>query len=432
MPAARETDRQILHLALPALGALAAEPLYVLVDTAIVGHLGTTQLAALAIAATVLASAFTVFNFLTYGTTAQVARLHGAGRDAQAAIVGAQAQWLALAVGAALLVLAVALAAPVVAVMGGTGATAAGAVTYLRIAALGAPCFMLAAAGQGYLRGTGDLRTPLVILVVAHVVNAGLEVLFVYGFGWGLAGSAWGTVLAQLGMAAAFAEVQRRAGWARPDWARIRRLVRVGGEIAVRTTALLGVFLVCSGVLARVGNASLAAHQIGYQLFLFIALVLDAVAIAGQVMTGRLLGAADAAGARAAARRMIGWSVLAGCGFAALLAALAPGLPRLFTDDPAVLERAHALWPLLVAMMPANGAVFALDGILIGAGDTRYLAGAMVLAAAVAIPLAVAAAAAGWGVVGVWAALCAFIALRLVTMGVRFAGPRWALTGAQA
>jgi putative MATE family efflux protein len=419
-------DREILRLALPALGALAAEPLYVLVDTAIVGHIGTTQLAALALATTILASGFTVFNFLTYGTTAQVARLHGAGEDEEAADVGAQAQWLALAIGAAILVFALALAAPLVRLLGGEGAVHDGAVTYLRIAAIGAPAFMLASAGQGYLRGTGDLRTPLIILVVAHAANVVLEVLFVYGFDWGLPGSAWGTVIAQLGMAGAFAAVQR---WVRPDPARIRRLIRIGGEIAVRTTALLAVFLVCSAVLARVSAASLGAHQIGYQLFLFIALVLDAVAIAGQVMVGRMLGASDAEGAYAASRRMIGWSVALGAVFAAALLVLEPALPGAFTDDPAVVGRAEAMWPLLVAMMPFNGAVFALDGILIGAGDTRFIAQAMVLAGAVGVGGAIAASAAGWGIAGVWAALCAFIGVRLVTCLVRFESRRWAVTG---
>ena len=191
-------DREILLLALPALGALAAEPLYILVDTAIVGHLGTTQLASLAIAATVLATAFTIFNFLTYGTTAQVARLHGAGRDESAAALGSQALWLGLGIGVLLLALLQVLAVPIVELMGGEGEVKDGAVLYLRIAALGAPLFMLASAAQGFLRGVGDLRTPLLILVAAHVLNVFLELLFVYGFGWGLAGSAWGTLIAQV------------------------------------------------------------------------------------------------------------------------------------------------------------------------------------------------------------------------------------------
>jgi putative MATE family efflux protein len=425
-------DAEILKLALPALGALAAEPLYVLVDTAIVGHLGTTQLASLAIAATVMSTAFTIFNFLTYGTTAQVARLHGAKRDPDAAALGSQALWLALGIGVVLLVLIEATAPLAVTLMGGEGEIHDGAVTYLRIAALGGPLFMLASAGQGFLRGVSDLKTPLLILVAAHIVNASLEVLFVYGFGWGLAGSAWGTVIAQLGMALGFVAVQRRAGFERPHLAKMRPLARIGSEIAVRTTALTGSFLVGSAVLARVGAASLGAHQIAFQLWVFLALVLDAIAIAGQVMVGRMLGAGDAQGARAAARRMIGWSVAAGALFAAVLLALGDAVPRLFTDDPAVIRQAHEIWPLFALMMPANGAVFALDGILIGAGDTRYLMWGMLLAAAVYVPVALLALWEDWGILGVWWGLLALIAVRLVTCGARFIGSRWALTGAPA
>ncbi len=425
-------DRQILVLAVPALGALAAEPLYVLVDTAIVGHLGTSQLASLAIAATVLTSGFAIFNFLTYGTTAQVARLHGAGQVAEATRLGAQAMWLALAIGLVLLVLLIGLAAPLVQLMGGEDEVGDGAVLYLRIAALGAPFFMLATAGQGYLRGIGDLKTPLVILVAAHAVNVALELLFVYGFGWGLAGSAWGTVIAQAGMGGAFVVVQRRSGWQPPSLARMRPLMRIGADIAVRTTALLGSFLVASAVLARVGAPSLAAHQIAFQLFVFLALVLDAIAIAGQIMVGRMLGGGDAAGARAASLRMIGWSLVAGVAFGVILLALGDVIPRAFTSDPAVLERAAAVWPLFAALMPANAVVFALDGILIGAGDTRYLMWSMLAAAGLYVPVALLSLAEGWGIVGVWCGLVGLIAVRLGTLGVRFAGSRWALTGASA
>jgi putative MATE family efflux protein len=423
-------DREILRLAFPALGALAAEPLYVLVDTAIVGHLGTPQLASLAIAATVLATAFTIFNFLTYGTTAQVARLHGAGRAADAARLGAQAQWLSLIIGGVLLALLAGLASPLAALMGAEGEVREGAVTYLRIAALGAPAFMLASAGQGYLRGIGDLATPLKILVAAHLANVVLELLFVYGFDWGLAGSAWGTVIAQAGMGAAFLAVGLRAGWDRPSPARMRRLMRVGYEIAVRTTALLAAFLVASAVLARVGPAPLGAHQIAFQLFVFLALVLDALAIAAQVMVGRMLGAGDGAGARAAAARMIAWSVALGTAFGLVLLGLGDAIPRLFTSDDAVVAQAREIWWIFALLMPLNGAVFALDGILIGAGDTRFLMWGMLAASAVYIPIALLALDQGWGIVGVWCGLAALIAVRLGTCGGRFLTERWVLTGA--
>ena len=319
----RRFDRQIFGLALPALGALAAEPTYVLVDTAIVGHLGTPELAALAIAATLLSTAVTLCNFLTYGTTARVARLHGAGERAAAGRRGSQALWLSLALGTLVLVLTLALAGPAVTLMGGRGETASLAAGYLRICALGVPFAMIALAGQGFLRGLGNLRTPLVILVAANATNAALEVLFVYGFGWGLAGSAWGTVLAQSGMGLAFVYwlLRAPADSRRPSWATMRPLLRVGGDIAVRTGALLLSFMLASAVAARMGEVPLAAHQVAFGLFVFLALVLDAIAIAGQILVGRMLGAGDADAAHAAARRMIFWSVAVGLLFLAVLLA---------------------------------------------------------------------------------------------------------------
>jgi Na+-driven multidrug efflux pump len=237
-------------------------------------------------------------------------------------------------------------------------------------------------------------------------------------------------VIAQAGMGLAFLAVQLRAGWERPHPARMRALMRVGAHIAVRTTALLGAFLVASAVLARVGSAALGAHQIAFQLFVFLALVLDALAIAAQVMVGRMLGAGDAAGARAAAGRMIVLSALLGAAFGLVLLALGDAIPRLFTPDAAVVAQAHEIWWLFALLMPLNGAVFALDGILIGAGDTRFLMWGMLAASAVYIPVALLALDRGWGIAGVWWGLAALIAVRLATCGLRFASNRWALTGA--
>jgi putative MATE family efflux protein len=426
-------DREILRLAVPALGALAAEPLYLLADTAIVGHLGTPELAALALAATLLSTLVSLCIFLTYGTTAQVARLHGAGEDARAGALAAQALWLALAVGAVLTALLVALAGPAIALLGGEGRVAELAARYVRISALGVPCALIALAGTGFLRGVGDLRRPLVVVVAGNAVNVVLDVLFVYGFGWGLDGSAAGTVIAQLGMGAAFVGLLLRAEAAsrRPSWARMAPLVRMGGDLVVRTGALLGSFLVASAVLARIGTPSLGAHQIAFQLFVFLALVLDAIAIAGQVLVGRLLGAGEAATAGAAARRMLVLSLLAGCVLGGVLLALGGVIPHLFTDDPAVVERAQEVWPLFALMQPAAAVVFALDGILIGAGDTRYLAGSMLVAGfGVYVPVALLALALDWGIVGVWCGLLGLMAARLLTLGVRFRGGRWAVTGA--
>jgi len=425
----RSYDREILALALPALGALAAEPLYLLADTAIVGHLGTTQLAALALAATALGAATTVFNFLVYGTTAQVARAHGGGDAARAHALGSQAIWLGLGLGLVLALATLALANPVVTVLGRHGEVAHLAARYLRISAAGLPAVLLATAGQGYLRGISALRRPLQIVIAANLANVALEVVFVYGLGLGLDGSALGTVVAQLGMGAAFIVVV----WPlpRPRPRQMRALARIGVEIAIRTGTLYASFVVASAVLARIGKASLGAHQVAFQLYNLLALVLDALAIAGQVMVGRMLGAGDGEGAFAAARRLTVLSVAGGCVAGLVIAALYSPLPHVFTSDPRVIDRLHAIWPLFAAMQPAAAAVFALDGVLIGAGDTRFLAIAMALAAlAFYVPLALLALHFHWGIVGVWAGLLALIGVRLATNAARFARRRWIVLGA--
>jgi putative MATE family efflux protein len=424
-------DRQILRFAIPALGTLAAEPLYVLVDTAVVGHLGRSQLAALGVAATVL-SVLGMFNFLQYGTTAQVARATGAGEDLTAARLGAQSLWLSLAFGCALALGVVVLADPVVGLVGVEGTTAAYAVTYLRIAALGIPSAFLAIGGQGFLRGVSDLRTPLLIVIAGNLVNVVLEIWLVYGLDLGIEGSAWGTVVAQTGMGIAMAvAILRRVGRANAGLrvALARRLLSLGKFIFIRTASLIASFVLAGAVVARLGDAPLAAYQVSFQLWIFLALVLDAIAIAGQIIVGQKLGASRSDDAFAASVRMIWLSFATGAVFAGVLLALGGVIPRIFTSDPAVLAQCALLWPIFALMQPLNGVVFALDGILIGASDGRYLALSMAAAFATCVGALALASRADAGVRGVWAALAVLIVTRLVLMGARFLRRRWLVTG---
>ena len=424
-------DREILRLALPALGALAAEPLYILIDTAIVGHLGRSQLAALGAAATAL-SVLATFNFLQYGTTAQVARAIGAGEDRVARRLGAQALWLSLAIGAVLAVAISVLADPIVRLVGVEGQTAAYASTYLRIVALGVPSFFLALGGQGFLRGVSDLTSPLVVIVLANALNVVLEVLFVYGLDWGIEGSAWGTAIAQTCMGLGFVWlVVCRVG--RADLAPVaslaRRLLSLGTFIFLRTASLIAAFLLAGAVVARMGDAELGAYQISFQLWLFLALVLDAVAIAGQIIVGQELGAGRAGPAFDASARMIALSVALGAAFSVVLLLLSDVVPHAFTQDADVLEQCALLWPIFALMQPLNGAVFALDGILIGASDVHYIAGSMVVAFLACTAVLAIVVAGDFGVRGVWAAIAVLVAVRGLTMGARFARRRWLVTG---
>jgi putative MATE family efflux protein len=429
-------DREILRLALPAFGALAAEPLYVLADTAIVGRLGTRPLAGLAVAGIVLTAAFAVFNFLAYSTTAAVARRIGAGDRRAAAEQGIDGMWLALGLGVVLLIVGIALAPDIVNAMGASARVRPFALTYLRISMSGAPALLLTLAGTGYLRGVQDTRTTLVIAVAANALNLALEVLFVFGFDWGIAGSAWGTVAAQLAVAVAYLLIVSRSARAeavpvRPRATGIRQTAVVGGPLIVRTASLLATFLATTNLAARIGDDDVAAHQIAFQVFLFLALSLDALAIAGQAMIGRFLGAANAAQARDAARRMIEWGVGVGLVFGVLLAAGAPWLVRVFSDNGDVQHLALELLFVVAALQPLNAVVFVLDGVLIGAGDQRYLALGMVFATfLVFAPLAAVMHTLSAGVLALWGALAAWFVARAVALVIRYAGPRWQVTGA--
>ena len=377
-------------------------------------------------------SVLAMFNFLQYGTTAQVARATGAGEDVTAARLGAQCLWLSLAFGCALGIAVAVLAAPVVDLFGAEGTTAAYAVTYLRIMALGIPSAFIAIGGQGFLRGISDLRTPLLIVIAGNVANVILEIVLVYGLDLGIEGSAWGTVVAQTGMGIAMGvAILRRVGRVnaglRPELA--RRLLSLGKFIFIRTVSLIASFVLAGVVVTRLGDAPLAAHQIAFQLWIFLALVLDAIAIAGQIIVGRELGGDRADAAYAASVRMIWLSVLLGTGFTVLLIVFSGVIPHAFTSDAEVLAQCALLWPIFALMQPLSGAVFALDGILIGASDGPFLAGSMAAAFAACTAVLAATVAGDWGVRGAWAAIAALIVVRLTLMGARFLRRRWLVTG---
>jgi putative MATE family efflux protein len=420
--------RSVLSLAVPALVVLAAEPLYLLVDTAVVGNLGTVPLAGLAVGGGLLAWAAALLNFLAYGTTARAARRAGAGDRAGAVAEGVQATWLALGLGLAVLLVFQLFAGPMTRTLaGGPGAVAEAGEQWLRVAAFGAPLLLMSLAGNGWLRGVQDLRRPVRYVLAGSLISLVLCPVLVYPVGLGLVGSAVANVAGQAVTAALFvrALVREDAPW-RPRPSALGKQLVIGRDLLVRAAVLQLSFLVAAGVAARAGTAQLAAHQIALQLFFFLALVLDAYAIAAQTLVGHALGAGRPQEARATAGRVARWGLGTGVLVAVVLLAGRDLLIPLFTDDPAVIAEAELVWWFLAGMQPLAGVVFALDGVLMGAGDVGYLRTVTIGSAVLGfLPLSLLSVPLGWGLAGIWTGLCLFIALRLVGVLVRVAGDRW-------
>lgn len=440
MPHAARTsrihDREIARLAIPALGALIAEPLYVLADTAVVGHIGTVELAGLAVASSALLATYTIFIFLAYGTTAAVSRLLGAGRDDEAAHQAVQGLWLAAVIGVAVAVGIIGAATPLVEVLGASGAVADQAEIYLRISAFGIPAQLLTFAGTGYLRGQQNTAIPLVVAIVAAGFNLVLELILINGVGYGIGASALSTVVAQTGTALAYlwfvgGDARRRRVRLAPHWSTIARLGRVGRDLLIRTTAIRGTLTLTTAVAARIGTADVAAHEIALAVGSLLALALDALAIAGQSLVGRSLGAGDAATARAVGRRMVQLGAGFGLGVGVLVLAGRPFIPTLFSPDPDVVTLAAFLLLFVAVLQPINGVIFVLDGILIGAGDMTYLAWAMVASAAAAVPVALSVLVFDLGIGWVWVAIVVLMTARAVTLVARWRGDAWMVLGAE-
>lgn len=434
-------DREILRLAVPAVGALIAEPLFLLADSAMVGHLGTIPLAGLGLASAVLQTIIGLMVFLAYSTTPAVARWLGAGDRRRAVSVGIDGLWLALGLG---IVLAVAgwLATPLlVGAFGAEPAVTAAAATYLGISMLGLPAMLLVFAATGLLRGLQDTRTPLWVAGIGFAANILLNLLFIYGLGLGIAGSAIGTVIAQWGMVAVYLAVivrhaRRDGAPLRPHRAGMLLGAASGGWLFLRTVSLRAAMLLAVFVAARLGSPELAAFQIALTLFATLAFALDALAIAAQALVGRGLGAGDLAGVRAVLRRCLEWGVLSGVVLGLLVIATSGVLGRVFTGATDVTDLLPLTLIVLGASVPLGGVVFVLDGVLIGAGDARYLAVTGVANLAAFVPLAVAVLLwAPSGAAGLALLMAAFafgyLGARAVTLGLRARTARWMVVGAR-
>ncbi|MDX2380067.1 MAG: MATE family efflux transporter [Acidimicrobiia bacterium] len=424
-PRLRDTDRRIVGLALPALGTLAVEPLYRLVDTAIIGRLGTDELGGLAVAVAVLSLVIAGSNFLAYGTTEQVARHLGARRPEAAARVGVQAMWLSIAVSAVAVPALILLAEPLAVVLGADDEILGHAVEYLRISAFGVPFVLIALAAQGVQRGAADYRTPLVILLASNLLNLVLELIFVLGFDLGIAGAAWSTVIAQVGAGMAFLVVIRDriapAVSRRIDRAVMGPLATAGRHLLVRVGSMLVVFTGSTAVAARIDDPTLAAHQVCIALFFFAALTLDALAVPAQTLVADELGRGDRSAARDLGRRVVVLSLAAAAGIAVLLAASAPLLARAFSRDPAVISRATVGMLLLAVLLLPGAVAFAYDGVFIGAADYRFLGRAAFGYLLAVIPIAVLVLAfPGLGIVGIWIGLTFWMVIRAFVNSRRF------------
>jgi putative MATE family efflux protein len=428
-------DREIWRLAIPAFAALVAEPMFLLADSAIVGHLGTPQLAGLGVAGAVLQTLLGLFVFLAYGTTSSVARALGAGDRRHALAQGIDGLWLALALGLVVAAVGVAGASWLVDLFGPSLAVAGHATTYLQIASLGLPAMFVVFAATGVLRGLQDTRTPLVVAVAANLANIGLNLLLVYGVGLGIAGSALGTVIAQLTAAVWLTSVVVRGAGEygaplAPDLPGIRAAGRTGVPLVVRTLTLRAALLLTTYVATAQGDVAIAAHQIAFTIWTFLVFALDALAIAAQAMTGRFLGAADVEGTRQVTRRLVGWGLVSGAVLGFGLAVTAPLVGPLFTPDPEVQGVLTTVLLVAALQQPVSGVVFVLDGVLIGAGDGVYLAWAGVVTLLVFVPLALGVMAAGLGLVWLWWAFGAFMLARMATLLVRERSSAWLVTGA--
>lgn len=419
-------DRVIFALAVPALAALAADPLYSLVDTALVGHLGRNELGAVAVGTAAFTASFWLFSFLAYGVTPQVGRALGADDKRGAAEIGIQALFVAAAAGALIAVSGVLFAGPIVRLLGATGRVEELAETYLRIRILSAPFVLVALVGHGFMRGLQDARTPMVIATVGAAGNAVLDYVLIYPAGLGVAGAAVATLVAQAVVATWFLVTMKQhlAGAGRRIRPGVmRRLLRVGADLIVRTGSLLAALTLATSLAARMGTVVLGGWQIASQIFLLLSLTLDSLAIAAQALVARHLGAREDASARRVSNRLLEMGLALGVVLGIVLFTLRNPIAAVFTDDPEVQEQAARLIAWLAIAQPVAALAFTLDGILIGALATRFLAVSMLGASLLFAGIGLLAFANDWGPAGLAAGMGVWLLVRTLTTGARYRRP---------
>lgn len=420
-------NRTIWAIAVPAFATLIAEPLMFVVDTAIIGHLGTIELAAVAAAQSILGAILALSIFLAYGTTATVARQLGAQNSTKAWSLAVSGLWLSIIWGLGISVLVVIFAESLLAPFVSSGRTAELGQGYLVISALGLVGMFVFLAATGALRGVLDLKTPLIVVVLANILNAILAFLFVYGFDWSLAGAAWATVIAQttggVYLASKVISQASHAGASlRPNLSEIMIAAQHGVALIIRSASLQATFLIATMLAAGLGDVSLASHRIAISIVTLLAFSLDALAIAGQTLTGRFLGAGDFETLHAYTTRLMQFGVLTGILAAALLFLTRNFAPYLFTTDAEVIATLLPILTAIAILQPISGLVFVLDGILIGASDNRYLAFAMTISFLVYLPMAYFA---RDNLTYLWLAYCGFIIARLITLLARIRTTAW-------
>lgn len=469
LPGQHPDDKQILTLALPAALALAADPLLQVVDTAFVGHAGPDALAALGINSALFTFSFLVFNFLGTATTPLVARAKASKNETRAGMVTLQALMVATVCGSLLTVALLLGSDAALELMGadpqGAPTTYEMAKQFLMVRALAAPAVMLCTVGQGVFGGLQDMKTPLGITLSANAINLSLDVILILGLGWGVRGAACATTIAEWTAASSYLYFlwSRRdslGGAAAPE--AMKRMTpselassftpffNAGGAVLMRTVLLLGTKTMASATAARLGSTAIASHQVVMQLWLLTSMLVDSLAVSGQSMVAVEFGKAkldclqnleyssvgtpqtastpsapsvavmDTMGARRVADRLLQLGVGSGIALAGLFTLASPVLPKLFTDDVQVTESINAILPIALAMLPVNGAVYVLDGILVGSRDFKWMAMAMSLAAGCVVSFLAAVEPLDLGLPGVWEALAGLMLLRMATLVWRY------------